>query len=257
MMHAPVSWYDKRLLRRLSFGLFRRYAKTFKDRYSVERRMGAFLLLDQLNKVDMHLLCGGVWEPDRIHFLRDLIVQQRRSDEKVVFLDIGAHGALYLLVLDPYVRFDRMIAYEPEPSSLAQIRANLMMNDLVERVEVIPKAVSDEEGSSQFTIVEQGNRGESRIVEGASENRGHLINVSVTTVDATFSDIGVLLVAKIDVEGHENKVVRGMLNALRNNRVILQIEKNTDDLADLERSLRAIGVERVHSISQDHYFVKT
>ena len=66
MMHAPVAFYDKRLLRRLSFGLFRRYAKTFKHRYVVERRMGVLLLLDQLNKVDMHLLCSGAWEPDRM-----------------------------------------------------------------------------------------------------------------------------------------------------------------------------------------------
>jgi len=218
--------------------------------------MGVLLLLDQLNHVDNRLLCRGAWEPDRIDFLKELILRQKRTNEQVAFLDIGAHGALYSLVLDRYINFDQIIAYEPEPESLAQIYANLLMNRLLQKVEVIPKAVSDKEGSAQFLVAHEGNRGQSRIAGLSVNSNWRSIHVDVTSVDATFHGIDMLLVAKVDVEGNEGNVVRGMTNTIRNNRIILQLEYNGENLLELDQNLHSLGVERFHSIGRDHYFIK-
>ena len=93
MFATPLFMTRNRVLRRWCFSLLRRYAKLTKPRFVVERRMGALMLLDQRDKVDLHLLCGGFWEADRIEYLHKLILAARQG-RRTVFLDIGAHGAL-------------------------------------------------------------------------------------------------------------------------------------------------------------------
>lgn len=255
MFATPAFLRRFRLTRRWSFSLLRRYAEAFKPRYTVERRMGVWLLLDQINKVDLHLLCGGVWEADRLACLARL-TREHRQGRRAVLLDIGAHGGLYSLALDARVTFDRIVAFEPEPASLAQIHANALMNNLSEKMTIVAKAVSDAPGLAAFAVAHDSNRGQSRIAEAEARPRERKIQVQVTTIDDEFHEKDVLVVAKIDVEGNENRVISGMKQCLQNNAVILQIEKNSQDISTLDSLLMSLGARRVHAIGQDYYYVK-
>lgn len=256
MIHAPVSFYNIKLLRKWSFSIMKRYARTFKGRYIVEKRMGVYLLMDRINKVDSHLLFGGVWEPEQLRFLKELVCKHKRSGEDVVFLDVGAHGALYALILDKEINFDQIIAYEPVPINLIQLRANLLMNNCLRKVQVIDKAVSDQDGTTKFIVSREKNRAHSRMIEFRIEPDEEMIDVEVTTIDNTVGRSGALIVAKIDVEGNEGKVIAGMCNTIKNNRAILQIERNKDSPVDLDELLTPLGMKRIHSIGPDNYFVK-
>jgi FkbM family methyltransferase len=217
--------------------------------------MGVLMLLDKMDKIDLHLLCWGVWEPDRIDYLKTMVLE-RKHGERTVFLDIGSHGALYPLVLDKYINFDRIIAFEPEPVSLAQIHANVMMNNLWGKLEIVPKAVSSSSGSAKFLAL-KNNRGQSRLAETQESQDKNIIDVQVTSIDEIFDEIGTFLVVKIDVEGRENEVIIGMQNTIMNNSIVLQVEKNDGDIPSVEKILTPLGMRRVHSIGQDHYFVKS
>lgn len=255
MFATPLFMTRNRVLRRWCFSLLRRYAKLTKPRFVVERRMGALMLLDQRDKVDLHLLCGGFWEADRIEYLHKLILAARQG-RRTVFLDIGAHGALYSLVLDKRLNFDRIVIFEPEPIALAQIGANVMMNGLGERTEIVAKAVSSSSGVARFIVAHDSNRGQSRMAGSQEPAAPDALIVEVMSIDEMIRETDTLLVAKIDVEGHENEVLLGMREATRKNDLILQVEKNGDDLSRLERLLNGFGMKRIHSIGQDHYFVK-
>ena len=255
MFHAPAFLQKYAPLRKLSFSLFRRYVEAFKPRFSVERRMGALLLLDKRNKVDLHLLCAGAWEADRIAYLRDLVLRHK-SGRRALFLDIGAHGGLYSVLLEKAVGFDRLVAFEPEPISLAQMRANVMMNDIGHKVEIVAKAVSDTSGTALFHVAHESNRGQSHLLRAEDVARKTGRAVELATVDAYVTELGALVVAKIDVEGHEDEVLRGMRRTLHDNSAIVQLERNIDDIEEFERTIAATGLRRVHSIGQDHYFVK-
>ena len=243
------------MLRRWCFSLLRRYAKLVKPRFIVERRMGALMLLDQRDKVDLNLLCAGSWEADRLEFLHDLILAAKRG-RRTVFLDIGAHGALYSLVLDKRLNFDRILVFEPEPVALAQIGANVMMNGLGEKAEVLAKAVSSASGVARFIVADESNRGQSHLAGLPEPVKPDGLRVEVVSIDELLAETDSLLVAKIDVEGHENEVLMGMRETIRNNDLILQVEKNGEDIGRMERLLNGFGMKRVHSIGQDHYFVK-
>ena len=43
-------------LKRLKFSLSKRFSRLTKHRYTVEKRMGVFYLIDQANAVDQHLI---------------------------------------------------------------------------------------------------------------------------------------------------------------------------------------------------------
>jgi len=256
VLHTPALFRKVGFSRKLSFSLFRRYAEVFKPRYCVERRMGVRLLLDRVNKVDLHLLCAGVWEPDRIAYLRDLALR-RRQGRRARVLDIGAHGGLYSLVLDRSIGFDAIVAIEPEAKSLAQLRANVMMNDLADKVEIVAKAASRKSGYAQFIVAHESNRGQSHLLSRKSEKQVAAILVETVAVDRIFTEKATLVVAKIDVEGHEDEVIGGMTETIKNNSVILQIERNDADVSRLDQLLTPLGLVRVHSIDQDHYYVKS
>ena len=256
MIHSPAFFAKFRPLQNLSSSLLKRYARAFKGRYSVEKRMGVRMLLDQTSVVDRHLLLRGTWEAEQIGFLAELTRRQRGDGEKCVFLDIGAHGALYSLVLDRELGFDDIVAFEPAPVNLAQLRANLLLNECLDRVRVVEQAISDREGFATFVVGNARNRGHSRILGGEVGSGETTMKVATTTIDALLDWRGALVVAKIDVEGGELAVVKGMRGLLANNRAILQIERNTGALRDLTDALAPLGLNYVKSIDHDHYFVK-
>jgi FkbM family methyltransferase len=256
MIATPLILHRVHLFRNLVSSILKRYARLFRPRYLVERRMGVLLLLDQKNSVDGSLLFRGFWEPEQLKYLSNLILRHRREKEEVVFLDIGSHAGLYSIVLDSKINLDAILAFEPVPSNLAQLRANLLMNNCLSRIQVFDKAVSDKEGSLGFVIATDKNRGMSRIMENDINVGETVIDVDVTSIDRTVDYSGKLIVAKIDVEGGELGVIRGMEKTLTNNRVILQIECNRGPLTDLKDLLSAFDVRLIETIGEDYFFIK-
>lgn len=217
--------------------------------------MGLYLLLDQSNFVDRHLLFKGIWELDQVERLCELVKEAQRVDQPTLFLDIGAHGALYSLLINERIECERIIAFEPVSSNLVQLRANLLLNNALSRVEVIEAAVGESEGVMRFVVAVDENRGRSRIMTGAVESGEKVIEVAVTMVDRVVDCRDTLIVAKIDVEGAELSVLRGMSKLLAQNRVILQIECNQRSVKDLDAALLPFGLRRVDEIEADYYYV--
>ena len=213
--------------------------------------------MDQINAVDRHLLVRGAWEAPQVAFLSQLIAANRRAGEPLVLLDIGSHAAFYPIVLSQSITFDRIVAYEPVPVNLAQLRANLMLNGMLSEVEVVEKAVSNGEAKLEFIIGYDNNRGLSRIMDGTKKEKERVIEVVATTIDGSSSYESSLIVCKIDVEGGEMKVIEGMKETIARNRFIFQIENvATRPISQLKELLESLGCKMVHSIAYYHYFVK-
>jgi FkbM family methyltransferase len=122
---------------------------------------------------------------------------------------------------------------------------------------VVEKAVSDCEGTLEFIIGYEKNRGVSRIMDGTKTDKEEVIEVVATTIDVSSSYENALIVCKIDVEGGELRVIEGMKETIARNRFIFQIENlATRPIAQLKAVLEPLGCKLVHSIAQDFYFVK-
>jgi FkbM family methyltransferase len=131
-------------------------------------------------------------------------------------LNVGAHVGVYALCLARWsAPGGRVVAFEPNPSTRAVLQKHVALNDLTERVEVVPQAVSDAVGESTFFAA--GLAGFSRLGRPNPERPCAMpITVPVTTLDAFCADHGLVpnwLV--MDIEGYEVAALGGARHTVR------------------------------------------
>jgi FkbM family methyltransferase len=132
------------------------------------------------------------------------------------FCDIGANvGLVSLLVAD---KVEHAILFEPSPTPAQRAKNNISINDL--KFEVFPLALSDAIGTIEFENL-SGASPCNRTIDGFTTS-APTIKVERTTFDNFVIKHNVptnsIRVVKIDVEGHENSVLRGMVGFLKNQR---------------------------------------
>lgn len=238
------------------------YAQLTRGRYLVEERMGLRLLLDRENTVDRQIFLTGTWEKEHLSKLFELVEQHRRPGEEAVFVDIGAHWGLYALLAHKAGLFERIVAFEPDPTNFAQLQANLFLNGAETDIEALQLAASDRENTFGLYLRTHLNRGATRLVENKPDAE---VTCRAVRVDSQLDFAGKFLVIKMDVESHEIEAIDGLLGLLAKNRCVFQVEiwGHPDDrerqrrFALLEPVLARHGLVCVHQLIDDHFFVPT
>jgi FkbM family methyltransferase len=129
-------------------------------------------------------------------------------------LDIGANiGYMTGLMGMRVGRAGKVYAFEPHPQLFRQLAENvdrLRATNNFGQVELYERAVSDCSTRVNLLAPNEFNKndGLARVVATDCAG-GDLIPVQAVTLDALLADRGVFAVAKIDVEGHELKVIQG------------------------------------------------
>jgi len=152
------------------------------------------------------------FEPKTTAFIEQVV-----RDNNVV-VDIGAHIGIHTIHFAKKAKF--VIAVEPEPQNFSLLKSNIRLNK-IRNVLALPIALSDKEGySTLFIAASSGSH---------SINKDHQIQLGVRfidkvkvrtmTFDSLMRKLGISKVdiVKIDVEGHEDKVLQGMSETLKNN----------------------------------------
>ena len=211
---------------------------------------GLYLLLDKFSFIDRFIIENSKWEQPQVSLLTS-VAREFRGQSRVVFLDIGACWGLYSLYMLG-AEVDRVLAFEPDPGNYAQLLAQLLLNDALEKVEVKNIALSSDEQVVSFKsdFYGDGNRGTSRIVLGMEGGR----KVRTSRLDKIFEETGCLIIAKIDVEGHQESVLLGMRDSIERNRVFLQVEIDDRAFDSFDFQARSLGLKRCGIIDADHYY---
>ena len=148
-----------------------------------------------------------------LHFLR----------KEDVFVDIGANLGHYSLLASGIADCNS-IAVEPVPAVFEQLQKQIILNDLKQKVTTLNIGISDQPGALYFST-DRGTM--NRVV---SEKYPASVQVPVKTLDQTLAGKNINLM-KIDVEGFEEKVLRGGNDTLRNlslKAVILELNSNNN-----------------------------
>ncbi|GAA2084251.1 FkbM family methyltransferase [Actinomadura alba] len=181
------------------------------------------------------------WESTTQPVLFDLA---RRSE---VFVDVGAYSGIYTLlacVANPRLR---AVAFEPNPVKLPQLRSNVIVNGLQDRVTIVGKALAAEAGCATLTIPSD----DSAASLGTARPSVRTVDVDVTTGDEALGDLPVGLI-KIDVEGFEPEVINGMPRLLRTWRPRIIAEcLNPDSLDKVRESASAFGYRHAYHLTRE------
>lgn len=184
---------------------------------------------------------NAIWWNGPSYELKESRFLRRYLQPGMVFFDVGSNVGYYTLLAAPIVgQHGQVHAFEPVSEQHADLRANVERNQLQN---VIPNRliVSDRAGTMEINLGAEDNAGTASVEMVYRENRS-TERVDCTTLDSYLHERGVkqVDVLKIDVEGHEPFVLRGMTETLRKLRPLLLVEVRGEMLTELGSSRAAL-----------------
>jgi FkbM family methyltransferase len=203
--------------------LRRRFYKPFNTvvrgrRYFVSRYFGADFLVSSRNVGGLEI-SAKIGEYAEIKYFMNACAALKPD----VFIDIGANLGLYTCILMKNGLVPRVIAFEPDRRNRVHLRANLLINDLLDKdIDIREVALGAAPGRLRLVPGPERDIGLSQIVEEADGQAGY--EVDVVRLDDVISLSGKTLAIKIDIERYERKALAGMARTLRDNRGVVQIE---------------------------------
>ncbi len=198
---------------------------------------GGEVSLQYRERIGMATLLKGAFETAELNWVRS------RLDAGDIACDIGANIGIYSVVMGLGVQGQgRVLAFEPLPDNVLRLRSNLDVNGL-ENVDVFEIALSDVD--DEVTLLLADDAAYPSTVD-VREGRGTGGQMSVRS--RRFDDIWMengrppIKVIKIDVEGSEERVLKGALKCIEFCRPALLLEANeTEDLRVLKELLEPLG----------------
>lgn len=131
-----------------------------------------------------------------LHFLR--------KDD--AFLDVGANIGSFS-VLASGVAGAQTWAFEPDPITLAHLTRNVEINELQEKVVIVPYALGEDDRDISFTV------GLDTVNRVANEGDSRTRIVHQTSLDSIHVDAALRMI-KLDAEGYESSILRGARETL-------------------------------------------
>ena len=145
------------------------------------------------------------------------------GSERSTFLDIGANIGVYTVALAP--SFSRVLAFEPHPVINQVLALNVAINHL-DNVTPCNYGLSDADSNAQLWEGGTDNMGMSSVERGIGAGASYAIRLRhASTAVREATDMPVAFV-KIDVEGHEPKVVAGLRTLLVEQQPVVAFEAN-------------------------------
>jgi FkbM family methyltransferase len=197
MWRYRLSWLLASWVRQLRLIIPWKIMDRFIDRLSFARSVyGPYLWITPADRT-FELCITGYGR-----FVADAIAIQDRA---FVFLDIGANLGLFSLLAARHPLCRRVIGIEPLPSIFRNLEANIRRN-AAGKVEPVLGAVSLLSNDFVHLSFNERHSGMSKIV-GARPGAVSAPTLSPAKLDSLLLDMGIPIVAKIDVEGSELDVL--------------------------------------------------
>ncbi len=221
--------------------------------------LGLKFQLDLRDNSQRCLYFNGRYEPKTLEFICGII----RKDD--VFIDIGAHIGIHALVVAKELKKiggGKVIAFEPTTDSFSLLQYNSSLNQL--SIDAFNLALGNKKG--KFQIYGDKKWGKYDAAVRSMFGDGEIIqDVDVDTFDNWISNktISRIDIVKMDVEGAEYNVLKGMLNTLcvmKPRYLILEIKQGLllkagiekDCIFNLMNNLNYINSEAI----EDNYIFK-
>lgn len=130
-----------------------------------------------------------------------------------VFFDIGANVGLYTCLVGEKLSTGKVVAFEPHPANYERLIENVQLNNQSARVENL--GLSNSQRSAELTVGRNiSGAGGPRVSNNCTDDK--TVPIKLTSGNYYISEHEIVPdVIKIDVEGHEYEVIKGIEKALK------------------------------------------
>lgn len=185
------------------------YLRDQPRRRVVDARFGARFACDSRDLIQRYVSLFGVWEPHMTRWLRG------RLGAGDTFVDVGANIGYFTVLGSRLVGGKgRVVAIEASPAFHDRVLQHVRLNGC-DNVRAVNAAVSDSHKTLTFVLASSNNMGANSIVpyDGPAESSFEMAARPLPEI-LDGDELASARVIKIDVEGAEGGVIRGLAPAL-------------------------------------------
>lgn len=184
-----------------------------------------------------------------------------KAKNKEIFVDIGANIGFFTLLALNKKGYQSALVFEPTPETFQRLRKNIRSNNLGSRVKLYNKAVGSERSVLQLAQ-DDFHTGGNQVVADKKENTTEVEVIPFTAAlqehsRVKSSDIGFL---KIDVEGFELEVLKGMKGVLQKLQpetlIFIEIREIDNNRQKVELLLNENGFRVIDSQGSNYLYEK-
>ena len=238
------------LLKRLIPSLGIRLLKILKKNRGFFNIDGFKMYLDFLDPIDRSIILNKNYETEEINILTKLI----KKNSTTKFIDIGANCGFYSFNF-AMQNLD-VLAFEPNSEAILKMNNTITKNQILKnRIKVFPFGLSNINSKMQMrSMIKHGyvqTGGPGINFEKKTQNKDYKVYDAEFKIGDEILNIQKNnLAIKIDVEGHEFKVLNGMINLLKKNKCILLIEIFQENINEINRFLIKNNFKRVGKVQK-------
>ena len=187
------------------------------------------------------------YEKERMSYLVNYI---KKSN---VFIDIGAHIGFYSILTSNY--FKQVYSYEPNFRNYQKLLKNIKQNKLERKIRAFNYGLGEKQQKLKGI---SANKGKLIQTSGFSISKNNVTgeDVSISKGDDVIKLINEDITLKIDVEGYEYNVLKGLEGTLINNNCFIQIEIWDKNLKNVLSFLENLNYQKLITIDGDTFFSK-
>ena len=215
------------------------------------------MFLDFLDPIDREIILSQEFEKQEIKFL----IEQIKINKIDYFVDVGANCGYYSLKISSEISNIKILAFEPNIEAFDKFSKSLKGNiDLSKNIKLENFGLSNTNTKLRMqSMIKFGyaQTGGTAVIDNKFSRENFTFFANFKIGDDCINMIDEKLSIKIDVEGHEFNVLKGLTKILKNNFCILQIEIFDSNFENLNNFLLSIGYKKFYEIKKRaNYFYK-
>lgn len=181
-----------------------------------------------------HLMLDGFWEVWLTQFLA------RHVKPGMNVIDVGANFGYYTLLLGDVVgAAGKVVAVEPNPETASLLRETVLLNGHAGRTQIVDRALSDAKGIALLYSPDSEPKN-ARLVGQQDLEGGRTFEVRTEALDDIVLTGPRVNLVKIDAEGAEVAIIRGMQRLIERDKPVIVLEFNAARYAEPSQFLEGL-----------------
>ena len=205
--------------------------KLLKKNKSFYKINNILFYLDFLDPIDRKIILHKEYEQDAVSFLENQFLHHSILN----FLDIGANSGYFSFYLANKFKNLKVKAYEPNPEAFEKFKKTLIKNSF-KNIEIFNYGLSDiEKKVKMITWYKHGHAKTNSVIleDNHDINNSKIFDTNLKVGDQLFNYKNEKICIKIDVEGHELSVLKGLAKNLNENKCIILVESGDVKFGDV------------------------